>query len=480
MNSTRMSTGPDHAWFYAQDDLNEVVLPDSSRAEPERNTVTTLRRERAGFGQLGRELGYLLPNLPITIAGFTVMLTGICLGFGLIPAFLIGLPVLALTLLIARGFANVERARLRILLGHPVGPVYYRAVTTTGWDTRPSVKDRRERRSWGLRLLRDPQLWRDWSFQLVSFPIRIATWSITVTWVAGALGGLSYVLWEWSLPSMERNSLWFMLGMPGRFVDIVLTTALGLFFLLTMPWVLRLLTNVEATVAMAMLTNETTALRARTEELSQSRQAVVRAEADTLRKVERDIHDGPQQRLVRLTMDLEAVQRRINTDPAAASEIVDSALVQTREALTELRALSRGIAPPILNDRGLHAALVAAAARCPIETVVNMSPTVEPRLAAAVENAAYFVVTESLTNVAKHSAAHQCVVSVDQFGRAGQAGAVLQLRIADDGRGGATTGKGHGLAGLADRLAGVDGRLTIDSPDGLGTVIGAEIPLPAN
>lgn len=465
-------TETDHSWFYAEPGTE----PEDNEAtahldvEAERTIVSTEQRPRprAGWSQVGRELGYLIPNLPITIAGFVVMITGFSVGLGLVPLFLVGLPILVATLFAARGMATFERGRLGLLLGHPVGPVHYRPAGPGRWG-----------RIFGF--LRDPQLWKDWGFFIVSFPIRLATWSIAITWVVGSFGGLTYLLWEWSLPRGEDNKgLAELIGWPGRAADIVFNTAVGLVMALLLPWVLRVLTSTEAAVAVTMLTNENTVLRARTDELSRSRQAVVRAEADTLRRVERDIHDGPQQRLVRLTMDLEAVQRRIADDPAAASEIVDSALVQTKEALTELRALSRGIAPPILTDRGLHAALVAAAARCPIPTVVNFDAEVATRLPAAVENAAYFVVTEALTNVAKHSAAHQCVVAVQQFGSAGAAGAQLQLRISDDGQGGAATGKGHGLAGLVDRLAGVDGRLTVDSPDGLGTVIAADIPLPTD
>ena len=473
-------TETDHSWFYAEPhsaelDYDGSALRDLSQAAPsyamhlsrkDQMTSTPARRPRAGWNQVGRELGYLLPNLPIAIAGFVIAVTGFSLGIGLTPLFLVGIAVLVGTLFVTRGLAAFERGRLSLLLGHEVGPSYYRPV-----------QGRLLGRLTGH--LRDGQLWKNWGFFLIIFPIRIASWSIAVTWFAGALGGVTYLLWEWSLPHTDDGyrGLADVLGFSGWLADIALNTVIGVFFALTMPWVLRVLTNTEAAIAVAMLTNENTALRARTDELSRSRQAVVRAEADTLRRVERDIHDGPQQRLVRLTMDLEAVQRRLSDDPAAASEIVDSALLQTKEALTELRALSRGIAPPILTDRGLHAALLASAGRCPIPTVVNFDTVVADRLPAAVENAAYFVVTESLTNVAKHSGAHQCVVAVEQIGEPGKAGATLHLRISDDGRGGAAVGKGHGLAGLTDRLAGVDGRLTIDSPAGLGTVISADIPI---
>ncbi|MGH9251005.1 MAG: sensor histidine kinase, partial [Acidimicrobiales bacterium] len=191
----------------------------------------------------------------------------------------------------------------------------------------------------------------------------------------------------------------------------------------------------------------------------------------TLRRVERDIHDGPQQRLVRLTMDLEAAQRRLTDNPDAAGPLVEQALTQTQEALAELRALSRGIAPPILADRGLEAALAAAAARSPIPVTLDVTMGGSDRPTPAVENTAYFVVTEALTNAAKHSGATTVSVSVIRVG------ATLHVQVGDDGLGGAHVGKGHGLAGLADRLAGVDGTFDVHSPEGVGTIVSADIPV---
>jgi signal transduction histidine kinase len=227
---------------------------------------------------------------------------------------------------------------------------------------------------------------------------------------------------------------------------------------------------VRAGLARGLLTNQTAALRARAAQLETSRRAAVQAEAQTLRRVERDIHDGPQQRLVRLNMDLEAVQRRLDDDPEKARVIVAEALEQSKEALNELRALSRGIAPPILADRGLAAALAAAAARCPVEVSLDVDLPAA-RLPEDVENTAYFVVTEALTNVAKHAQASLVTVLVGA-----DADRVL-VQVRDDGRGGAHLGKGHGLAGLADRLATVEGVLDVVSPVGGPTVLTAEIPV---
>ncbi|WP_246222677.1 sensor histidine kinase [Phytoactinopolyspora limicola] len=417
------------------------------------------RRPRAGWGQVGRDLLYLLPGLPIAIGSFVTLMTGFWLGIGLIPLALLGIVILMMTLLTARGFAAAERSRVGIMEGHRVWPAHYRTPNAAGFSRIAGY-------------LRDPQLWRDFLHGLLILPIRCFTWSFTIAWSAASLM-VTYPLWAWSLPQSDDDEslVELITGWDSFIADVVFQTTLGVIFLVTLPYVIRALATIEASLAWAILTNEHAAWRARAEELTRSRQAVVQAEADTLRRVERDIHDGPQQRLVRLTMDLQSAQRRLGDDPEAAAPLVEGALQQTQEALTELRALSRGIAPPILTDRGLPAALAAAAGRCPIPTTLDVDLADEERLPTAVENAAYFVVTEALTNVAKHSEASSCEVNVFIASR------VLCVRVADNGRGGAHLGKGHGLAGLADRLAGVDGQLSVDSPPAGGTVITADIPI---
>jgi signal transduction histidine kinase len=431
----------------------------------EPSPVVRAPRPRPGWRQVGRDLLYLLPGLPLAVVSFTLLMTGFWLGIGLVPLALFGLFILLATLFAARGFAAAERGRVGLMERRRVGPAYYRR------DPGGTGLSR------FLRRMRDPQLWRDWGHGLLILPVRVFTWSLTITWIGGSLM-ITYPLWAWSLPrgpnDRDVNGLAeLVMGWESYAADVWVSTALAVPFALTLPYLLRGLAIIESSLAWAMLTNENAALRARAEELSRSRQAVVQAEADTLRRVERDIHDGPQQRLVRLTMDLQSVQRRLSDDPAAAGALVEGALVQSQEALAELRALSRGIAPPILTDRGLKAALAAAAARSPIPTTLDVALDTGERLPSAVENAGYFVVTESLTNAAKHSGASRCEVSVRVDGE------LLSVRVADDGRGGAHLGKGHGLAGLADRLAGVDGQLSVDSPPGGGTVVSATIPVTA-
>jgi signal transduction histidine kinase len=190
-----------------------------------------------------------------------------------------------------------------------------------------------------------------------------------------------------------------------------------------------------------------------------------------VRRLERDLHDGPQQRLIRLAMDLGTAQRRLRTDPESAGPLISGAIEQARETLEELRALSRGIAPPVLADRGLPAALAALAARCPVPVELDTEQVQAPRLPPAVENAAYFVVAEALANLVKHSGATEGGVRVTLDER------LVRVTVTDNGRGGAHPAKGHGLAGLLDRVRALDGRLVVDSPPGGPTVLAAELPV---
>jgi signal transduction histidine kinase len=174
-------------------------------------------------------------------------------------------------------------------------------------------------------------------------------------------------------------------------------------------------------------------------------------------------------------MDLSSVERRLGDDPAAARELLAQARTQAAEALAELRELSRGIAPPILADRGLEAALAAITARSPAPTTLDVELGQGPRPTAVIENAAYYVVCEALTNIAKHAAASSAAVRVSKApGAAGST--VLRVQVQDNGVGGADLAKGHGLAGLLDRVTGLDGTLLLESPVGGPTTLVAEIP----
>jgi len=209
-------------------------------------------------------------------------------------------------------------------------------------------------------------------------------------------------------------------------------------------------------------------LAARLEELQESRARIVEAGYAARRKLERDLHDGAQQRLVGLALDLRLAREKLDADPAGAAAMLDEASAELAKATEELRELARGIHPAILSDRGLEAAVDSLAQRAPLP--VEIETSVEERLPEPVEAAAYFVVSEALTNVVKHSGAERAEVGIRRDdGR-------LVVQVSDDGGGGADPA-GSGLRGLADRVAALDGRLRVDDPAGGGTVVRADIPL---
>jgi signal transduction histidine kinase len=306
------------------------------------------------------------------------------------------------------------------------------------------------------------------------FPIAVAAFSVVVSWWASAIGGTLSFAWDWSIPrGPDNHSLAELIGLgDSTFARIGLQTAIGLICLITLPAVVRGCALVSAGFSRLLLTG-IAEMRQKIVVLTEQKAAAVSAETTALRRLERDIHDGPQQRLVRLAMDLGRARQQLDGDPDALRHTLDEAIGQTRETLDELRALARGIAPPVLTDRGLPSALAAVAARCtvPVELAVDAELGMSGgRLNPVVENTAYFTVAEALTNVAKHSGAANCWVTVAN--RPGSLG----IKIVDDGVGGAHVAKGHGLSGLTDRVRATGGTLIVVSPAGGPTEIRAEVP----
>ena len=209
-------------------------------------------------------------------------------------------------------------------------------------------------------------------------------------------------------------------------------------------------------------------LRAKVDELRRSRERMLRIGLEERRRLERDLHDGAQQRLVSMALNIRMARAKLNEDPLAADQLLASAGEELDSALEELRELARGIHPAVLTDRGLGTALETLANRAPVP--VELAELPEERLPEAVELAAYFVVAEALTNVAKYAnASHATVEMTRENGR-------LVVEVADDGVGGADPENGTGLRGLADRIAVLEGRLEIDSERGKGTTVRAQIP----
>jgi len=383
----------------------------------------------------------------VSLAAFIACTALFSLGLGLLVV-VVGLFILVGCLIVA-GWSSRMTMALLSYVGISLRPTHYPAA-------RPGFRGK-------LRRLPYPQSWRDLLHVLINFILSVISFSLAMTWVFGGLGGVTYWFWSHWLPENDRG-LPDLLGSPGRFADVTFYTVL----LLSTPLLLRGLVRLHGAVAYALLIDETPALRQQLSELTRSRTAAGEAEVHTLRRLERDLHDGPQQRLVRLGMDLSTAQRRLDDDPVQARALLDEALKQSQDALAEIRTLSRGIAPPILAEQGLAAAITALAARGTVPTSVEVE---DVQLSDAAQNAAYFVVAEALANMEKHSKAHSASVEVRHVG------ALAVINIIDDGVGGASTAKGHGLSGLVDRLAGVDGTVTLSSPAGGPTVLTATIPL---
>jgi signal transduction histidine kinase len=441
--------------------------------------------------QLGIDTAFVLAGFPLAIAAFVVVVTLLATGAGMLIT-VVGLPILVAALYTARGFAHLERLRIRPVLHRPPVPVSYRRIPPDAGFWRRMFSP-----------LSDGQMWLDALYSLVRLVVSTATFSIAVTWWSAALGGASYWFWQRFLPPDNNDELPAMLGFgPGVHGRIVFYTAVGVFCALTLPLVLRWCALAEAWLAygllngLASLRHEISGLTVQAQTAQAQRVAAMSAEATALHRLERDIHDGPQQRLVRLAVDLGRARQQLDgDDPAAARSTVDEALAQARETLDELRTLSRGIAPPVLTDRGLAAAVAALAARSTIPVTLDI-PTGLGRLHPLAEQTAYFTIAEALTNVAKHSGASAATVSVasvadrgsmahqgsmaDQASVAHQGSAAnrLEVTVSDNGNGGAHLAKGHGLAGLADRVHSAGGELWVSSPDGGPTRIRVELPCP--
>ncbi|MER5335125.1 sensor domain-containing protein [Micromonospora sp. NPDC002717] len=414
--------------------------------------------------QLLLDSGYVLLGLPLALASFVVLLAGLAAGLGLVVT-VIGLPVLSGTLYAARGLADIERLRLPAVLHQSrIRPQYRLPEPGASAWRRIFVP------------MGDAQSWLDLAHGILKLVVAVATFAVTLVWWAGAVAGSLYWAYDWALPHGDPEDVGLpqLLGLgDSTIARIGLHTAIGLFFLITLPIVARGCALLQASFGRAMLTG-VAEMRNRITVLEEQKRAAVSAEASALRRLERDIHDGPQQRLVRLAMDLSRARQQLASDPDAAARTLDEAVTQTRETLAELRALSRGIAPPILVDRGLPSALAALAGRGLIPIELRVDPELGSpagRLDPAVESTAYFVVAEALTNVAKHSRATECHVIVAR--RDGR----LEVGVGDDGQGGAHLAKGHGLVGIADRVRAAGGRLDVVSPVGGPTEIRAELPL---
>lgn len=436
---------------------------------------------RNGYAELWagvpRELGFLLLTLPVAVIGFSTVVTLFSAGAGLV-AIVVGLFVLVAALYVARGFGTLELVRLEAAGRAPIArPTWDRAPGDAGFWRRT------------LGPLTQGHYWTYLVHTgVVGLPLGIFSWSVTITWIATALGGLTYWIWAPFIPQGDSDRFWLgevifrfftqnrELPIDPAAADTILFLLTGAVFLVTLPFVTRGLTLLHDSIARGLLSRwQSDDLRTEVAALAASRGAAVSAEDQSVRRLERDIHDGPQQRLVRLQMDLASAERRLATDPESARGLIAEARGQAQASLEELRALSRGFAPPILEDRGLISAVESFAAMSSIPVTVTSTLAPGTRLPAEIERNAYFVIAELVTNASKHSGAS--AVRVEVTTPADPTGARrLEVLVADNGVGGARFDDGHGLSGLRDRLHGLRGTLTVDSPTGFGTRVTASVP----
>ncbi|MFI1413094.1 sensor histidine kinase [Streptomyces sp. NPDC020707] len=406
-----------------------------------------------------REFVYLMLSLPLSILMFTFAVTMTSLGAGLLITFL-GVPVLAAGLAGCRGLGSLERARARGLLELDVAapePLRMRKQGPMGWMGAT---------------LKSGASWRHLLYTVLHFPWAVFAFVVALTlWTTGWTL-LTYPLWFWIFPMYGGQGGLQLYGDEAHRIyldnpfEITVTALVGLLLTLATPWIVRALTLVDRLLVGGLL--GPSKLATRVVELESDRGVVVDTAAADLRRIERDLHDGAQARLVALAMDLGLAKEKLAEDPREAARMVGEAHGEVKTALQELRDLARGIHPAVLTDRGLDAALSSVASRCTVPVQVEVDLPARP--APAIEGIAYFTVSELLQNISKHSRATRATVDVWRIENR------LMIQVVDNGVGGADAGAGSGLAGLAGRLDAVDGILVVDSPAAGPTRVTAELP----
>ncbi len=397
---------------------------------------------------------HLLTDWLIGAPTFALTVTGLALSVGLLPVFGLGIVVFVILAHLALLLGMAERTRFRLTMDvdipAPPRPGRGRGVVRHV-----------------LALMTSGTVWRQLAYQLVLFPVGIAMAVITTVAWAAPVSMILLPLYIGGTPS-DRMDYGLFTVEAGFYPWVVAVLGAGL--VLAVPYVVHALAVVDAALGRLLLGRHgSAALEARVGQLEHSRSRMVDAAEAERRRIERDLHDGAQQQLVSLAMNLGRARTRLAEDPEAARALIDAAHADAKQAIVDLRNITRGIHPPVLTDLGLDAALSALAARCPVPVSVDVEA--DPRPTPTIESIAYVVVAEARTNVARHAQASAVAVRVRRDD------GWLRLVVSDNGRGGADLASGGtGLAGLADRLAAVDGRITVDSPLGGPTVLVAELP----
>ncbi len=398
-----------------------------------------------------RELGFLLLGGVMGIVSFTVAWTLFTTGVSLLIT-LVGVPLLFVLAYVDRAMSWIERERMRIM-GESVEGAYR--------------KPGKRALAHLATVATDPQTWKDLAWHLFVSIFTFAAGVVALTLWASALWAIAYPFY-WSfvprsaLPELgnQRLDTWqFAIAVLGAGIALAVLTA----------WICAAMAWAQVALARIFLApSDRQRLAARVEDLTRTRAAAADVQAAELQRIERDLHDGAQARLVAVTMELGRARERLDDDPELARELVESAHREAAAAIVELRELVAGIFPAVLADRGLDAAVSSVASASSVPVTVHVS--VDGRLPAAAEVVAYFVVAEAIANVGKHSHAEHAAIRIDRSGD------LVVVEVEDDGDGGADRSNGSGLRGLADRVAALDGRLLVSSPTGGPTIVRAEIP----
>jgi signal transduction histidine kinase len=401
----------------------------------------------ARIRQIGTDALYLLTGFGMSIVAFTVWITGVTLSLTL-GLLIVGFPVVVASFWCFKLLADVERRRAALVFGVPLESAY-----------RPPPADRRL----AARLkdaVHDGQRWADLVYLALLSMIGFV-WGVIwlALWIT-ALTGLTLPAWWWAMPADAE----YLSMTIDTWTESVGAAAIGVALLPVALLVQRPLALSQAYLARWLLGPS---LAVRVERLTETRAGAVDAATAELQRIERDLHDGAQARLVALAMDLGMAEERFDRDPESARELVGEARQEAKRALAELRDLARGMRPGLLAERGLGPAVIALAARSPIPATATVDVPRQPPT--AVETAAWFVVSEALANAAKHSEATRAAIWLTLRGTE------LEVEVVDDGRGGADPA-GAGLKGLAQRVAALDGTLEVHSPPGGPTVVRALLP----
>ena len=427
---------------------------------------------------------HLLLDLCAGITWFTIAVTMLSLSAGL-SITLIGIPLLAATVVGFRLVGAVERFRAQLLLGqHTEAPAPWSSTNRnqpSGAGANPDNTVVGDAVSLMRRTLGDATGWKAIAYSLLMLPWGVIAFTLCFVLWSVALSLIPSALLAIVVPGAGLEINGEPVGTAARIGLSVLGTVIGLGLLVLMPAIIHGLSMVDRALVSGLLGNNRVAeLEQRVEVLTESRDASLSGAATELARLERDLHDGTQQRLVSLAMELGVAKERLASGEPAERvlPLVTAAHDSSKAAIAELRELVRGVQPGVLADRGLDAALSGLAVRSPIP--VDVVVDVPARPLPPVEAAAYFIVAEALTNAAKHSGATRLWIDVRRIPSAtspDQRGAdQLRLTVTDNGRGGAVISPVGGLGGMRDRARSVEGSLTVDSPPGGPTVIRAELP----